>query len=50
MGSYLIRGAQAVTMDDTLGDFVAADILVRDGTIAAVAPAIEAGHHHGNDA
>lgn len=43
MGSYLIRGAQAVTMDDALGDFAAADILVRDGTIAAVAPSIEAG-------
>ena len=28
-----IRGAQLVTMDATLGDFPAADILIEDGAI-----------------
>ncbi|MCC6304954.1 MAG: amidohydrolase family protein [Rhodobacteraceae bacterium] len=42
MGSYRLRGAQVVTMDDALGDLAAADILVRDGTIAALGPAIAA--------
>jgi 5-methylthioadenosine/S-adenosylhomocysteine deaminase len=38
----LIRGAQIVTMDETLGDFASADILVEDGAIAAVGPSLAA--------
>jgi cytosine/adenosine deaminase-related metal-dependent hydrolase len=37
-----IRNAQIVTMDETLGDFAAADILVEDGAIAAVGPSLDA--------
>jgi len=36
-----IRGAQVVTMDATLGDFTSADILVEDGAILAVGPALD---------
>jgi 5-methylthioadenosine/S-adenosylhomocysteine deaminase len=36
----LIKGAQIVTMDDRLGDFASADILVEDGAIAAVGPSL----------
>jgi 5-methylthioadenosine/S-adenosylhomocysteine deaminase len=38
----IIRGAQVVTMDRSLGDFACADILVEDGAILTVAPSIEA--------
>ena len=38
----VIRGAQVVTMDDKLGDFPAADILIDDGAIAGVGPSLEA--------
>ena len=36
-----IRGAQLVTMDATLGDFPAADILIEDGAILAVGPSLD---------
>ena len=38
-----IRGAQLVTMDETLGDFPAADILIEDGAILAVGPSLDGG-------
>src|SRR5207245_11039990 len=37
----LIQGAEVVTMDKALGDFASADILIEDGAIAAVGPALE---------
>src|SRR6185369_172092 len=37
-----IRGAQVVTMDETLGDFVTADILIEEGAILAVGRALDA--------
>jgi 5-methylthioadenosine/S-adenosylhomocysteine deaminase len=36
-----IRGAQVVTMDETLGDFAAADILIEDGAILAVGRSLD---------
>ncbi|MBL6618260.1 MAG: amidohydrolase family protein [Reyranella sp.] len=36
-----IRGAQVVTMDDTLGDFTVADILVEEGAILAVGRSLD---------
>ncbi len=36
-----IRGAQIVTMDEALGDFTVADILVDDGAIVAVGPSLD---------
>ena len=38
----VIRGAQVVTMDDKLGDFPAADILIEDAAIAGVRRSLEA--------
>ncbi|MFI4998337.1 MAG: amidohydrolase family protein [Reyranellales bacterium] len=38
----IVRGAAVVTMDDALGDFSSADILIEDGAIAAVGPSLEA--------
>lgn len=38
-----IRGAQLVTMDATLGDFPAGDILIEDGAILAVGPSLDGG-------
>lgn len=38
-----IRGAQVVTMDETLGDFATADILIDDGAILAVGPSLDGG-------
>jgi cytosine/adenosine deaminase-related metal-dependent hydrolase len=38
----LIKGAEIVTMDETLGDFASADILVEDGAIAAIGPSLAA--------
>jgi len=38
----LIKGAQVVTMDERLGDFASADILVENGAIAAVGPSLAA--------
>jgi 5-methylthioadenosine/S-adenosylhomocysteine deaminase len=38
----LIRGGCVLTIDRSLGDFDRADVLVEDGRIAAVAPAIDA--------
>jgi 5-methylthioadenosine/S-adenosylhomocysteine deaminase len=40
--STLIKGAQIVTMDAALGDFASADILIKDGVIAAVGPSLAA--------
>ena len=37
-----IRGAQVVTMDETLGDFISADILIEEGAILAVGRALDA--------
>jgi cytosine/adenosine deaminase-related metal-dependent hydrolase len=37
-----IRGAQIVTMDEALGDFASADILIEDGAIRAVGPSLDA--------
>jgi 5-methylthioadenosine/S-adenosylhomocysteine deaminase len=36
-----IRGAQIVTMDDALGDFASADILIEDSVIHAVGPSLD---------
>jgi len=36
-----IRGAQIVTMDETLGDFATADILIENGAILAVGPSLD---------
>src|ERR1700730_12937293 len=38
----VVRGAEIVTMDAALGDFSQADILVEDGKIRAVGPALPA--------
>src|SRR5471032_286247 len=38
----LIKGAQIVTMDEKLGDFASADILIENGAIAAVGPSLSA--------
>lgn len=38
----LIKGAQIVTMDERLGDFASADILIEDGAITAVGPSLAA--------
>jgi len=38
----LIQGAQVVTMDEALGDFASADILIEDGAILAVGPSLDA--------
>ena len=40
--SVVIQGAQAVTMDEGLGDFASADILIEDGAIKAVGPSLQA--------
>src|SRR4029079_4409821 len=37
-----IRGAQVVTMDETLGDFPTADILIEQGEILAVGRSLDA--------
>lgn len=39
----LIKGAQVVTMDEAIGDFAEADILVEDGAIQTVGASLEAG-------
>ncbi|MEP9378345.1 amidohydrolase family protein [Aquabacter sp. CN5-332] len=43
MARLLVKGAQIVTMDPALGDMARADILVEDGAISAIAPALDAG-------
>ena len=40
--SILIKGAGVITMDATAGDLLSADILVRDGKVAEIAPEISA--------
>jgi cytosine/adenosine deaminase-related metal-dependent hydrolase len=41
-GGYLIRGGAVITADPTLGTLPRADVLVRDGVIAGVAPNLSA--------
>jgi len=41
-GEFVIRGAIVLTMDAGIGDFARGDVYVRDGTIVAVAPDINA--------
>jgi 5-methylthioadenosine/S-adenosylhomocysteine deaminase len=41
-GEFVIRGATVLTMDPKLGDLASGDVHVRDGTIVAVAPKIDA--------
>lgn len=41
-GSFLLRGGQVVSMDVTIGDLQIGDVLVRDGRIEAVGPALSA--------
>jgi cytosine/adenosine deaminase-related metal-dependent hydrolase len=41
-GEWLIRGATVLTMDPAVPDLAAGDVHVRDGTIVAVAPKIDA--------
>src|SRR6185369_14705338 len=45
-----IRGAQVVTMDETLGDFPTADILIEEGAILAVGPSLDAAGAETDDA
>jgi 5-methylthioadenosine/S-adenosylhomocysteine deaminase len=42
MARIIIRGADVVTMDATLGDLRSADILIEDGAIRAVGPSLDA--------
>ena len=42
--NYLIRGAYIVSMDNTLQDKPAADILIRDGVIVEISESIDATH------
>jgi len=42
MTRVLIKGATVITMDDTLGDWTRADLLVEDSRIVAVQPNVEA--------
>lgn len=44
MTKLLVRGAHIVTMDPALGDMARADILVEDGAIAAIGPALDAAY------
>lgn len=37
-----IKGAEVVTMDEALGDFPSADILIEDGAIVGVGPSLDA--------
>jgi 5-methylthioadenosine/S-adenosylhomocysteine deaminase len=39
----VIRGGAVLSMDDAVGNFAQGDVLIEDGRIAAVAPAIDAG-------
>jgi len=41
-GEFIVRGAVVLSMDPVLGDFVSADIHVRDGAILAVGPELSA--------
>ena len=41
-GEYVLRGGHVLTMDESLGDFPAGDVHVRDGAIVAVGAAINA--------
>jgi 5-methylthioadenosine/S-adenosylhomocysteine deaminase len=36
----IIQAAQVVTMDEALGDFASADVLIEDGAIAAIGPSL----------
>jgi 5-methylthioadenosine/S-adenosylhomocysteine deaminase len=37
-GTYLIKDAAVITVDPAIGTLPKADVLVRDGVIAAIAP------------
>jgi 5-methylthioadenosine/S-adenosylhomocysteine deaminase len=41
-GSYLVKGGAVITVDPALGTLPEADVLVRDGAIAAVGPGLAA--------
>jgi 5-methylthioadenosine/S-adenosylhomocysteine deaminase len=41
-GNYLIKGGAVITVDSALGTFPKADVLVRDGAIAGIAPELSA--------
>lgn len=41
-GEFVVRDGHVLTMDPDLGDFPAADVHVRDGTIVAVGPNLSA--------
>jgi cytosine/adenosine deaminase-related metal-dependent hydrolase len=41
-GEFIVRGGNVLTMDPTLGDFLGADVHVRDGRIMAVAATVSA--------
>lgn len=42
-GRIHIRGAQVVTMDEALGDFASADIVIEEGAIRAIGPSLDGG-------
>jgi 5-methylthioadenosine/S-adenosylhomocysteine deaminase len=39
--SVVIKGAEVITMDERLGDFASADILIEDGAIKVVGPSLQ---------
>ncbi|MFI4961530.1 MAG: amidohydrolase family protein [Hyphomicrobiales bacterium] len=41
-GEFVVRGAQVLSMDDTIGDLPSGDVHVRDGAIVAVAANVNA--------
>ena len=41
-GEFVVRGAQVLSMDDTIGDLPSGDVHVRDGSIVAVAANVDA--------
>ena len=43
MGRILIKGGSIISMDPTVKDLPRGDVLVEDGSIAAVVPSLSAG-------
>lgn len=41
-GAYLLQGGYVLSMDEAIGDLATGDVLVRDGRIVAVGPALDA--------
>lgn len=41
-GEFVVRGAHVLSMDDAIGDLPSGDVHVRDGSIVAVAPSVNA--------